>query len=227
MGKKPTTPEAQWAAIVAVARQPLPPEEEVDASDENVSAGLRAMGMDPEAVGKRGRELVEKRIREREEKRQANEAERPRGAEAKEPVAASDREGPRSFRSGPRAPIQFAVAAIFFLLFSAGFVALVMRDTPRPVPSGPRHAPEQPEDSTARHLRDEARLKCASADWGACLARLDRARSLDPAGDLLPDVKTERENATRGLNEERERRARPAPEAGKAPRSDKGPAAPQ
>jgi hypothetical protein len=80
--------------------------------------------------------------------------------------------------------------------------------------------------STAQNLRDEARAKCAAGEWESCLAKLDEARSVDPAGDFLPGVQTEREQATKGLNEQRRQREPLVPDAGKSLKDEKGPAPP-
>jgi len=66
-------------------------------------------------------------------------------------------------------------------------------------PEGPAPAPSQAPEPTASDLRTKAFDECAAHDWNACLADLDLARSIDPAGEADPAVKAAREAATDGL----------------------------
>ncbi len=60
-----------------------------------------------------------------------------------------------------------------------------------------------PPQEIARGLRIEALKKCEHADYTECLKMLDRAKALDPTGDLAPEVATARAAAETSL--------RPAP----------------
>ena len=48
---------------------------------------------------------------------------------------------------------------------------------------------------TGRTLRRAALETCAEGQWQRCIAQLDAARELDPAGDAAPDVRAARERA--------------------------------
>jgi len=43
-------------------------------------------------------------------------------------------------------------------------------------------------DATVALLRSDAQKACEAGDWAECTAKLDVAKSLDPAGDELPEV---------------------------------------
>ena len=60
-----------------------------------------------------------------------------------------------------------------------------------------------PPQEIARGLRIEALRRCEHADYTECLKMLDRAKALDPAGDLAPEISTARAAAATSL--------RPAP----------------
>jgi hypothetical protein len=51
----------------------------------------------------------------------------------------------------------------------------------------------------AANLRREATWKCADQFFDICLADLDRARALDPAGDETPEIKAMRAQAIKGI----------------------------
>jgi DNA-directed RNA polymerase specialized sigma24 family protein len=58
--------------------------------------------------------------------------------------------------------------------------------------------PESPLDR-ARSLRAEALRRCDEGDYPRCVAGLDEASRLDPAGDSAPEVQAAREKARRAL----------------------------
>ena len=82
--------------------------------------------------------------------------------------------------------------------------------SPSPVPSAPAPSAPLPEpppvDSVvvdplvaAATFRQNAFAECDAKQWDTCLAYLDRARALDPAGDEAPQVKKARETAIKGI----------------------------
>jgi hypothetical protein len=50
-------------------------------------------------------------------------------------------------------------------------------------------------DATVALLRSDAKKACEANDWAECAAKLDVAKSLDPAGDELPEVAELRKRA--------------------------------
>jgi len=71
-----------------------------------------------------------------------------------------------------------------------------------PTPSAP-DKPVVPDLVAAGQWRDLAIAACDTARWEECLADLDRARALDPAGDDAPLVKTTRDKAIKGFTGKR------------------------
>jgi hypothetical protein len=215
MTRKPETPEEKWKAIVAFAEAPAPGDDELDLSeptDEAVATGLAADGFDPDAIGRRGVLAVEKALRDQEE------------AEAKghvaqavpaEPASAPELDARKKrgsvvpigvARVAPKALWSFKlIAAIAATIVIGGGVAYVLREPPPPrVPERPVEtpAPKPPERSpleVAWQLRKDAVMECDLGAWRECLAKLDEAKQLDPAGDESPIVKSQRETATSRL----------------------------
>ena len=64
-------------------------------------------------------------------------------------------------------------------------------------------APEPTPLERAAELRLKAFDECSANHWQACLDGLDRAKALDPNGDLAPPVGAARDAATRGLTPEK------------------------
>ena len=65
-------------------------------------------------------------------------------------------------------------------------------------------------EERARALRKEGMEACAAEQWSVCLARLDAAGEMDPAGDADEGVKAARARAEEGVDsEETVRRAKP------------------
>jgi hypothetical protein len=50
-------------------------------------------------------------------------------------------------------------------------------------------------DATVQLLRSDAQKACEAGDWAECTAKLDVAKSFDPAGDELPAVAELRKRA--------------------------------
>lgn len=88
-------------------------------------------------------------------------------------------------------------------------VVLAMRRPPEdaPIAHDPQVLPAEPE---ALRLRKEALGACDAQRWTLCIAGLDEAQRLDPAGDSAPTVQNARRAAERALA--------PAPEAPEAPK---------
>lgn len=73
---------------------------------------------------------------------------------------------------------------------------------PAPSPSSTAPGPEQtlpPDLVAAADWRKKAFTACDAERWTECLADLDQARALDPAGDSAPLAKSARERALRAL----------------------------
>ena len=65
-------------------------------------------------------------------------------------------------------------------------------------------------EERARALRKEGMEACAAERWEVCLARLDEAGEMDPAGDAEEAVQAARARADEGVeSEERAMRAKP------------------
>jgi hypothetical protein len=70
---------------------------------------------------------------------------------------------------------------------------------PAPPSSAPAHEPAPEDLVAASGLRRRAFADCASQRWTECLAGLDGARKLDPAGDRGPEVQMTRQQAEHQL----------------------------
>jgi hypothetical protein len=73
--------------------------------------------------------------------------------------------------------------------------------SPQPSPSPVPVPPAVPDLVAASDLRQKAAAACEAQRWDDCLADLDRARALDPAGDDAPPVKSLRDQALTGIRE--------------------------
>jgi hypothetical protein len=122
----------------------------------------------------------------------------------------------RGRRRRPRPVVLWLAAAA---TVTVGAAALVTALQPAPAPHAPR-APTGPPSTpppspsvvpsptaapdliAAADLRRSAAAACEAAQWSACLAHLDQARTLDPAGDGDPSVQAIRAQATRGALDE-------------------------
>lgn len=196
MGKR--TPEQVWRTAVKEAVE----EERDFQRAANVTAPeaeqeLTAMGVDPQVEREKAREWrreLEERVAARKRKEMV------------------DRERVRSMRPerARRVPaIAWLVAAVAGAAVGGGAVYIAMHEEHRPAPTpapapAPMPAPEPVESAppqlvSAADLRREAFGECQVAEWAACLADLDRARVLDPAGDGAPAVKDARARAIAGI----------------------------
>ena len=217
--KAAPTPEEQWNALLDFAA-----DEEIDEvmamSESELNDELRAAGVDPIGVGKRGAELAARLLaREHPGAVPPPPASAPklvpasrgsdrildRGNVAEAMPAASTRGERRGPRRKPFTPYLLAAAII---LLAIGAAALLRRseDVPPPpppqektAPSGP--LPEQPPPTdriAANALRTLAEAECDRSAWISCLNDLDRAATIDPEGDTLPGVQALRARAKRG-----------------------------
>jgi DNA-directed RNA polymerase specialized sigma24 family protein len=93
------------------------------------------------------------------------------------------------------------------VLFSVPIGGVATRDV------GPASTSTQtPATTAAQTLRSEALRACQAREWDRCLARLEEARKLDPAGDEAPEVRAARARAEGALDEQDRRlEAKPRP----------------
>lgn len=77
---------------------------------------------------------------------------------------------------------------------AGALVYTLLRPTPEPARTLP--FPPASDVAAAADLRREAAAACDAQRWNVCLAKLDAARALDPAGDTTPVVVQERQRAT-------------------------------
>jgi len=118
--------------------------------------------------------------------------------------------------------------ALILALLALGGAYLFRELTPNPEPPKAEHPLPLPEYERLRH---RAFRECEADAWSECLRLLDRAMSLDPAGDQRSDVQRRRREAAQALARETTDRERletplplsptsePAPEPSSPPRS--------
>lgn len=106
-------------------------------------------------------------------------------------------------RQGPSLLV-WALAAAFLLALGVGVAerrAVVAFF--KPAPEAPSPAPTAPPGPTpferAEALRGDAREACNRGDWGSCSDELDKAKTIDPAGESTPGVRQLRQKVTEGL----------------------------
>lgn len=87
---------------------------------------------------------------------------------------------------------RLAIALSTVTALAAGIGLIVQMSTPELAFRAP---PDDPPAVRAEALRRGARDACGAANWQLCLDRLNRARSLDPAGDQAPEIQSLRRNA--------------------------------
>lgn len=165
---------------------------------------LAAMGLDPKAEREKAsawRGEIEERIAARRRK-EVVDRERARSVR------------PERLRHVPA--VAWLVAAVAGAAVGGGAVYVAMEEkaprAPAPSPSqspqlpaaSPTPAPEPvesapPQPISASDLRRDAFGECDAHEWDACLADLDRARALDPAGDGAQAVKDARKRAIAGI----------------------------
>jgi hypothetical protein len=120
---------------------------------------------------------------------------------------ATPRAAPREGRRGlPPAVVLFGTAA---LAAAAGAALYATTHRPPEQPVAPLPPPTTPPSVvptappaslvTAADLRRLAAADCDAHEWDACLAHLEEARALDPAGDDAPAVRKLRAEAIPGI----------------------------
>ncbi len=105
-------------------------------------------------------------------------------------------------------PVLLLIAATLGAVVGGGLVYAMTHPSPPappPAPSSPLPEPP-PVDSVvvdplvaAATFRQNAFAECGARQWDTCLAYLDSARALDPAGDEAPRVKKARASAIKGI----------------------------
>ena len=121
-----------------------------------------------------------------------------------------DRERVRSIRPERRAPpaVVWLVAATVGAAVGGGIVYATMHRTPAPEAPAPQPppsrtptppAPQKTDLVAAADIRRDAVAECDARRWDECLADLDRARALDPAGDETRPMQEARKQAIAGI----------------------------
>jgi hypothetical protein len=187
------TPEQVWRTAEKEAiEEELEFQRASNTSAAEAEKELAAMGLDPKAERERAgdwRRQIEERVAARKRKELL------------------DRERTRSLRPERRGrpALVWLVAATVGAAVGGGIVYVTMHrqptSTPAPVPAPtPNPAPEPVEPTppqlvSAADLRRDAFEECDVHEWDACLADLDRARAMDPAGDTAPRIRAARKQA--------------------------------
>ena len=168
------------------------------ATPDEVDRSLAAKGLDPKAERESAgawRHEIEQRVAARKRKE------------------AEDRARSRSIRPERRTSpaVLWLVAATLGAAVGGGLVYAAMHrapaPAPAPAPSTPVPTPEPPSDDlvatnplvAAETFRRNAFAECNAKQWDTCLAYLDRARALDPAGDQSDRVTKARLEAIKGI----------------------------
>jgi hypothetical protein len=158
-------------------------------SDAELDADLASRGHDPQAVRARGAALAARLMQDRGKA----------FGSVMAPVAPAPQRVPEPRRR--RRPVVVLLAAAV-LVAAAGALAYVeLRQ-----PSSPPHVPTLPPPPapapapgpllvSAAELRASGLAACKDLRWADCVADLDRARELDPAGDSGPEVVAARRRA--------------------------------
>jgi hypothetical protein len=108
-------------------------------------------------------------------------------AQARQPASLSH---VRSLRPPPPRPIVLWLAAAAVVLALGGEWLIPALSPPKVAHSPPATAPE---------LRQQAVEACHAGRYRECLARIDEAARLDPAGDADRDVQAQRANALEAI----------------------------
>lgn len=177
-------------------------------SDDALDASLAEQGVDPKAARERGAALAAKLMAQR-----AAGAAPGQGASAEPPKVASlevAREKKRGGGGRSVAWVTLAAAAAAVALLGGGGVIVALNSpdpTPSaPVPSAPEpHGPPEPAPTAvaqreAEDLRKLAKVDCSAEEWNDCIAKLDQANELDPAGSGARAVLRLSKEAMRGRN---------------------------
>jgi hypothetical protein len=253
--KKPETPEEQWEAVVRFAlrkhdaeeaeqdeRPHNDPERMADKTDEELNASLRAHGYDVEKIDREGDAFMEEMLGAlhdeevqrasveggaAEPSRPALGGTEPAHAQPAEVISFEERAARR--RIARRSTLLLA-AAIAASLAVGSAITVAVVDRPKRH-FGPDHGPSDDRQYEADGLRLAASDACEGAAWAECLAKLDEAKKLDPAGETTATVVAQRAQAAAGLAEQRrqeDERVRAKPDAGDGKgQKGKGPADPK
>jgi len=173
MPSKPTPGEI-WKQIVRDARDDEEIEKLAAMTGPELDTELAEAGIDPEEVRADANALREKLERSVAERK------------AKEAAA---RVSVRSTRPQP--------GGLVYALTHPGGTPVPA--PPAPPSSVPAHEPAPEDLIAASDLRRRAFGDCASRRWAECLAGLDDARKLDPAGERSPAVQMTRQQAEHQL----------------------------
>jgi DNA-directed RNA polymerase specialized sigma24 family protein len=99
---------------------------------------------------------------------------------------------------GVAAAVVTAALLLYWRLRAPGTPEIV-RETPPPPRSAQPRDERQLREEEGRSLRREALARCAERQWQPCLAGLDRAAVLDPAGERTAEVEGARREAAAAL----------------------------
>jgi len=113
-------------------------------------------------------------------------------------------------RKRPRTAMVLVLAATVAAGTAAGAIWVATHHAPAPTPPSPQPPPSPSPSSTEEPLvvpdlvaaadwRAKAVAACDAQRWSECLHDLDHARTLDPAGDDAPLVKSTRDKAIAGI----------------------------
>jgi hypothetical protein len=193
---KPRSPEEQWRDIERMSLGAEARELE-EMSEEEIDRELRAAGMDPERMERDGNALAERLMRE------AGVPEAVSAIEPRDGVSRVAQARPAVIELSERRRVRWPlllVAAVIASVAAATAVTIARRDDVLPpVPKDvPQETPAPPVPSPlelAATYRQDAQDAFARGDWQACLASLDRAKAIDPAGDAFEGVQRLREAA--------------------------------
>jgi hypothetical protein len=192
------SPEQVWKALEKEAfDDELEFQRACNMSTAEAEKELASMGLDPKAEREKAsawRREIEERVAARKRKEMLD-GERVRAM--------------RPERARPRPALLWLVAATVGAAVGGGVVYMTMHREPPPAPVPPLPSPEPSPApvappapdlvATAADYRRDAVAECNEGKWAECLADLDAARALDPAGDLTPDIKLTRQRAMKGI----------------------------
>jgi hypothetical protein len=179
-------------------------EKEIEAaasvSVEQAEAELKAAGFDVAAERAKASAFLDELGKPGSEQA-APEPEPPRAAPAVGQQAPRARPVERAPGRSRPAVVWLAAAAVAVGVGSLVYVATRPKEPEAIGPVPPESAAPDRSASqavTAEDWRRKAAVDCDAERWTACIADLDRARQLDPAGDDAPPVKATRAKAVEG-----------------------------
>jgi hypothetical protein len=202
---KPMTDVDRWNHAVRVAFDDEDDglDDETDAmSDAEIEAELRAAGVDLDAFHAKMDGLYQQYV--------AGAASAPEG----EGVAWTKGDAPESAPDRPRKIGRGGHVAAYGLMAAAATAGLATYLATRPpeetpdvkpkdaeAPKAPKPAPAPSATPVAdvKKMRDDALNACARGAYAECLAGLDEANAVDPAGDADPKLQAARKKATDAL----------------------------